>query len=118
MNKQIILNFVVTMIIAVILSLTLPWWSVMVAGFVSALFFNLKRAATFVVPFLAIFCFWAIYAFIISSANDFTLAKKIAILLPLGGNPYALILVTGLVGGFAAGVAAIFGNMLGSLVRK
>ncbi|WP_040279058.1 hypothetical protein [Psychroserpens damuponensis] len=118
MSKTNSINFVVTIIIAAILSQFLPWWSVMVAGFVSALFFNLKRAATFFVPFLAIFCFWSIYAFIMSSANDFTLAKKIAVLLPLGGNPYVLILVTGLIGGFAAGIAAIFGNILGSLVRK
>ena len=118
MNKQNSLNFVVTIIIAAILSLSLPWWSVMVAGFVSALFFSLKKAAVFFMPFLAIFCFWAIYAFIVSSANDFTLAKKIAVLLPLGGNPYILILVTGLVGGFATGVAAVFGNNLGGLVRR
>jgi hypothetical protein len=90
----------------------------MVAGFVSALFFSLKKAAVFFVPFLAVFCFWAIYAFIVSSANDFTLAKKIAVLLPLGGNPYVLILVTGLVGGLASGVAAVFGKQLVGLVRK
>ncbi|WP_047546555.1 hypothetical protein [Psychroserpens sp. Hel_I_66] len=116
--KQHIINFVVTIIIALILSQFLPWWSVMVAGFVSALFFRLKRAAIFLVPFLAIFCFWAVYAFIMSSGNDFTLAKKIAVLLPLGGNPYLLILVTGLVGGISAGVAGMFGNVLGVLVRK
>jgi hypothetical protein len=103
---------------ALLLSLYLPWWSVMVAGFVSALFFSLKKAAVFFVPFLAVFCFWAIYAFIVSSANDFTLAKKIAVLLPLGGNPYVLILVTGLVGGLASGVAAVFGKQLVGLVRK
>lgn len=116
--KTNIINFVVTIIIALILSQFLPWWSVMVAGFVSALFFSLKRAAVFFVPFLAIFCFWSIYAFVISSANDFTLAKKIAVLLPLDGNPYVLILVTGLVGGLAAGVAALFGKQLAGLVRK
>jgi hypothetical protein len=115
--KNNIINFVVTIIIAVILSQFLPWWSVMVAGFVSALFFSLKRAAVFFVPFLAIFCFWAVYAVMVSSSNDFTLAKKIAVLLPLGGNAYLLILVTGLVGGLAAGVAAVFGKQLGGLVR-
>ncbi|TXE16414.1 hypothetical protein ES692_12860 [Psychroserpens burtonensis] len=116
--KTNIINFVITIILAVLLSLYLPWWSVMVAGFVSALFFSLKKAAVFFVPFLAVFCFWAIYAFIVSSANDFTLAKKIAVLLPLGGNPHVLILVTGLVGGLASGVAAVFGKQLVGLVRK
>jgi len=116
--KTNILNFVITIVLAVLLSQFMPWWSVMVAGFVSALFFSLKKAAVFFVPFLAIFCFWVIYAFWISSANDFTLAKKIAVLLPLGGNPYVLILMTGLIGGLATGVAAVFGKQLGGLVRK
>lgn len=104
------INFIVTILIALILSQFLPWWHVMVAGFVTALFFSLKKVAVFVVPFFAIFLFWSIYAFVIGSGNDFILAKKIAILLPLSGNPYALILVTGIVGGLAAGIAALLGK--------
>lgn len=69
-------------------------------------------------PFLAIFLFWSVFAFIVSSANDFTLAKKIAVLLPLGGNPYILILVTGIVGGLAAGIAALLGKQCSVMVRK
>lgn len=117
MSKPNLINFLVTVILALILSQFLPWWSVMVAGFVSALFFSLKKAAVFIVPFLAIFLFWVVYAFMMSSRNDFTLAKKIAVLLPLGGNPYILILVTGVVGGLAAGVAAFLGKQCSVLVK-
>ena len=90
----------------------------MVAGFISALFFTLKKAAVFFVPLLAVFIYFVIYAYMLSSVNNFILAKKIAILLPLGGNPYMLILVTGLIGGIAAGVAAMFGKQLAGLVKK
>ncbi|MBR9914642.1 MAG: hypothetical protein GYB32_07425 [Algicola sp.] len=117
MKKTIVINFLVTILVAFILSQFLPWWSVMVAGFVSSLFFSLKRLSVFLVPFVAIFLFWSIYAFIVSVNNDFTLAKKIAVLLPLHGNPYLLILVTGLIGGMAAGVSALFGKQCSSLVR-
>ncbi|MGB3606610.1 MAG: hypothetical protein WA775_08690 [Psychroserpens sp.] len=112
------INFVVTIILAFILSQFLPWWSIMVAGFVSALFFSLNKVAVFMVPFLAIFCFWAIYAFIMGNTNDFILAKKIAVLLPLGGNPYVLILVTGVVGALAAGVSGLLGKQCASLVKS
>lgn len=112
------INFITTIIIALILSQFLPWWSVMVAGFVSALFFSLKKSAVFFVPFLAILMFWSIYAFIISSNNDFILAKKIAVLFSLGDNPYILILITGIVGGLAAGVAALLGKQCNMLVDK
>lgn len=90
----------------------------MVAGFVSSLFFSLKKASVFFVPFLAIFLFWVIYAVIAASGNDFTLSKKVAELLPLGGNEYLLVLVTGVVGGLAAGVAALLGKQLSLMVKK
>lgn len=109
MNKNII-NFIVTIIVALALSQFLPWWSVMLASFITAIRFSLKRSAVFFVPFLAISLFWIMYAFWLSSANDYLLANKIAILLPLQGNPYLLILVTGLVGGLSAGIAAVFGK--------
>jgi len=117
MNKNSI-NFIATIILAILLSLFLPWWSVMTAALTTALFIPLKRAAVFFVPFLAILLFWAVYSFVLSTGNDYTLAKRIAILLPLGGNPYILMLVTGSVGGIAAGIAAVFGKQLSLTVKK
>jgi len=111
-------NFIITLILSIILSLFLPWWSVMIAALTTAIFIPIKRSAVFFVPFLAILLFWTMYSFILSSSNDYTLAKRIAILLPLGGNPFALMLVTGIVGGFAAGVTAIFGKQLRLVFKK
>ncbi len=112
------LNFIITIIVAIILSQFLPWWSVMIAGYVTALFFSLKRVAVFLVPFMAIFLFWVVYAFWLGNSNNFILAKKIAILLPLQGNAYFLLLLTGIVGGLAAGVAALFGKQCSLLVKR
>lgn len=117
MSKNII-NFIATIILAILLSIFLPWWSVMTAALTTALFVPLKKAAVFFVPFLAILLFWIVYSYLLSSGNDFTLAKRIAILLPLGGDPYVLMLVTGVVGGLAAGIAAIFGKQLSLMVKK
>jgi hypothetical protein len=74
--------------------------------------------APFFIPFLAIFGFWLAYTFMLSSNNDFTLASKIAVLLPLGGNAYILIAVTAAIGGLAAGVAGIFGKQCTLLLKK
>ena len=117
MSKN-LLNFIATILIAYVLSLFLPWWSVMTAALATALFIPLKKAAVFFVPFLAILLFWFVYSYIMSSGNDFTLAKRIAVLLPLGGNPYLLMLVTGIVGGLAAGISAIFGKQLSLLLKN
>lgn len=106
------INFIVTIVLAFVLSLFLPWWSVMTATLITALFIPLKKSAVFFVPFLAILLFWTVYSYVLSNNNDFILAKRIAVLLPLAGNPYVLMLVTGIVGGLAAGIAAIFGKQL------
>ncbi|WP_111683596.1 hypothetical protein [Winogradskyella tangerina] len=113
-----ITNFTATIILAVILSLFLPWWSVMTAALATSLFIPLKKTAVFFVPFLAILVFWAGHSFVLSSANDFILAKQISQLLKIGGNPYLLILITGVIGGLAAGIAAIFGKQLTLLNSK
>lgn len=117
MNKN-ILNLISTFVLAFVFSFFMPWWSVMVAAFFTALIFPLKGASVFFMPFLAIFSLWLVYTFMLSSNNDFTLAKKIAVLLPLGGNAYTLILVTSIIGGFAAGVAGIFGRQTRALQKK
>lgn len=111
MNKNSI-NFIVTLVIAIVLSQFLPWWSIMIASFISSLLITLKKTAVFFVPFLAVALFWMVYSFMLSSSNDFIMAKKIAVLLPLQGNPYLLILVTGLIGGIVAGIAGILANQL------
>ncbi len=116
--KKTLINFIVTLLIAIILSQFLPWWHVMVAGFVSALFFSLSRTAVFYIPFLAIFLFWIVYAFWLSNANDFILVQKIAVLLPLGGSSILLLLITGLIGGLAAGVSALLGKQCSLLIKR
>ena len=113
-----ILNFLTTLVLALIASLFMPWWSVMLAAFLAAVFFSLKGASVFFIPFLAIFIYWMVYAFLLSNANDFILAKKIAVLLPLGGNAYVLILVSAAIGGVAAGVAGVFGKQSKDLLKK
>jgi len=118
MMRKNILNFIITIVLGAVLSELLPWWSVMVAGFLSGLFVPLKKLAIFLIPFLAITLFWVVYAYSLGSSNDFILAKKIAVLFPLEGNVNLLLLITGIVGGIAAGVSAILGNQFGKLFRK
>ncbi len=117
MSKN-ILNFIVTITSALILSQFMPWWSVMLASFLTALLVSLKRSAVFFVPFMAIAILWMTHSFWLGNANDFILAKKIANLLPLGGNAYLLILVTGIIGGLSAGISGVLGKQCSQLLKK
>jgi len=113
-----VLNFIGTVILAYALSFVLGWPAVMVAAILTAIVFPLRKSAVFFVPFLAVFLSWLLQSFLLSSGNDFILAKRIALLLPLGGNPHVLILVSALIGGIAAGIVAIFGKQLQLLFKK
>ncbi len=113
-----ILNFIATLVLAIVFSFFLPWWSIMLAAFITATLLSIKGVAVFFIPFVAIFVFWVSYSFILSNTNDFTLAKKIAILLPLDGNAYLLLIITGIVGGLASGIAGIFGKQCKTLIKK
>ncbi|MDT0557898.1 hypothetical protein RM697_04530 [Ichthyenterobacterium sp. W332] len=117
MNKN-ITNFILTILLAIILAQFLPWWSIMLAAFLSALLVQLKKTSVFFIPFLAIALLWIVHSFWLGNANDFVLAKKISTLLTLGGNPYVLILVTGIIGGLAAGVAGVFGKQASLLFKN
>ncbi len=117
MSKN-ILNLVGTFVLSLVLSLFLPWWSIMLAAFITGIVISLKKAAVFFIPFVAVFLYWAIYCYVLSSANDFILAKKISELLTIGGNPYLLILVTGLIGGIAAGLSGILGKQVSIIIKS
>jgi len=117
MNKN-AKNFTLTITLAALLSLVLPWWSIMLSALLSSMLISLKKVAVFFTPFFAIFLFWGIYSFLLSSINDFILAKKISKLLQLGGNPYLLILVTGIIGGIAAGISGVLGKQLVSFSKN
>lgn len=111
-------NFILTIFLGLVLSLFLPWWAIMVAAFLSGAIVRLRNVAAFFVPFSAIALLWIVNAWLLSGTNDFTLAKKIAVLLPLGGNVALLLLVTGIIGGLAAGIAGLFGNQCRAMLAK
>ena len=111
-------SFTLSLLLAIILSQFLPWWSVMLATFISGFSISLKKTSIFFIPFSSIAVFWMGYAWYLGSSNDFILAKKIAILLPLNGNSIILILITGIVGGISAGISGFFGTECRKLFKK
>lgn len=111
-----LINILLTIVIAFILGLFLPWWSVMVTGLIMGAIIGLKKASSFFVPFFAITLLWIVNAWFLAQPNDFTLTKKIAVLLPLEGNTFLLFLITGIIGGIAAGIAGVFGNQYKQLI--
>jgi len=106
---------ILTALLAFIIGLFLPWWwGFALIAFVVALLIHQKAVKAFFSGFFGLLILWGGLAWWIDMKNGGLLAKKIATLLPLGGNHLLLVLVTGIVGGLVAGFAAMSGSYLRS----
>ncbi len=113
-----VIAFVLTAALSLIAPVYLPWYSIAFAAFIVALFIPQKPLKAFLTAFLAVFLLWGIYAFIKDAQNGSLLSVKIARLMKLGENSFALIAITGFIGGLVAGLAGLTGSLLRSTFRK
>ncbi|MGB3006185.1 MAG: hypothetical protein WBC06_06735 [Chitinophagaceae bacterium] len=108
---------ILTGLLAFISGLFFPWWAISITSLLVALIVHQKAGKAFLSGFLGLFLLWAGLATWIDIKNNGILSKKIASVLPLGGNALLLILVTGLIGGLVAGFAAMSGSYLRSSTK-
>ena len=94
------------------------WWFFAVIAFVVALLVHQKAGKAFASGFLGLFLLWGGLAYWIDVKNESILSSKIAELLPLDGSSFLLVVVTGLIGGIVAGLAALSGSYLRSSNQK
>src|SRR5574338_639086 len=114
---KLIVAIILTALLAFIGGIYMQWWSLALAAFFIALLIPQKAGKAFLSGFLGVFILWAALAWRINMKNESILAKKIATVLPLGGNEYVLILVTAFIGGVVGGFAAMSGSYLRSSDR-
>jgi hypothetical protein len=103
---------ILTAILAFISGLFLPWWGMAITSLLVAVLVHQKAGKAFLSGLLGVYLLWAGLAWWIDMKNNGILSKKIATILPLGGNTILLIGVTGLIGGLIAGFAAMSGSFL------
>lgn len=107
---KLLLTTILIALLAFILGLFLPWWSIAIVAFLVPLLLQPSIGTGFLSGFLGIFLLWAVVAFWIDQKNNSILSHKIAQLFPLGGSAILLILVTAFVGGLVGGFAAMAGS--------
>lgn len=106
-----LLKWLLFVVIALILQLFLPWWSIAVAGFIYGIWIRQKPGWAFLGGFLGIFLLWGILAAYITWVNDGILADRLASLFSLPQG-WMAVLATALTGGLVGGVSAVTGNLL------
>ena len=105
---------ILTALLSFISGLFLPWWGIAIAALLTAVLVHQNAGKAFLAGFLGVLLLWAGLAWWIDIKNDGVLSKKIASVLPLEGSALLLILVTGIIGGLVAGIAAMSGSYLRS----
>jgi hypothetical protein len=109
---------ILTALLAFISGLFLPWWGIAITSLLVAALVHQKAGWAYLSGFTGLLLLWGGLAFWINTQNDGVLSKKIAQVLPLGGNSLYLILATGVVGGLVAGFAALTGSYLRATAKN
>lgn len=109
-----IASIIVTALVSYAAGFFFPWWSIAIVAFLVSALIPQKPFIAFLSGFLALFLLWGGLALCMDIKNEHILAAKIAEILFKTSSGTLLILVTGLVGGLVAGLAAL----TGSFVRK
>jgi hypothetical protein len=91
-------------------ALFFPWWIIAITSFIIAVFIHQRPLAAYAAGFSGIFTLWGAHAFIIDIQNHSLLSTKVAQILPVGGSPINLILITATIGGTVSGFAALTGS--------
>jgi apolipoprotein N-acyltransferase len=111
-TMKFIISFLLTALLAFAFSLFLPWWSIAIAAFLVAALIPQRPGKAFLTGFAALFVFWGLLSFWISSKNEHLLAHKVSQLILNMDNPVMLVLATALIGALVAGFAALAGSYL------
>lgn len=112
-----LISIIVCAVLAFVLELFFPWWSVAIAAFVVAFVFQLTNGKAFMVGFLGVFLLWLIVALVASHANENILANRMAQLFHLP-NAIIFILVAAIIGGVLGGMAAWSGAVIRRLIAE
>ncbi len=107
-----------TLLLAFISGLFLPWWGMAITSLLIAVLVHQKAGKAFLAGFLGVFLLWAGLAWWIDMKNNSVLSAKVATILPLGGSNFAIIIVTGIIGGLVAGFGAMTGSYLRATPKK
>ncbi|MFO7845639.1 MAG: hypothetical protein R6V27_03685 [Balneolaceae bacterium] len=109
-------NFFVLFISFWIVTLFLPWWSLVIpAVFLGAVFFQSSLRA-FTLGFLSLAAAWLFQVMYVDILNDSILSSRIADMTGLGQS-WMIIGTTVLLGGLLGGTGTLFGSQIRAVLR-
>ncbi len=114
---QFLVQVVATALLSYLAEIYLPWWIIVVCAAVVTLVVPTTRVVSFLGGMVAVGLLWMGMATYTDISTQSILTVKVAPLLGLP-HPTLLILLTGLTGGFVAGLGALSGCMVRQMVEQ
>lgn len=116
------MKFIVAILLTALLTfafgLYLPWWSMVIASFLVALFIYQKPGWAFLSGFLAGAILWGVMAAVISGNNDGIMAGKMSELILKKHSPGLLMVLTALLAALPSGAAALSASLLKGIIAR
>lgn len=111
---KLIVSIIIAALLAYVLGLftSLPWWSFAISTFVVSLLITQSSGKSFLTGFLAIFILWTLLAWTKDLQNEHILSTKVAQIFSLGNAYWAILLITGIIGGLVGGFSALSASYL------
>lgn len=100
-----------TALMSFAMALFYPWWTIVLASFITSLIIHQSPAKSFLSGFTALSALWCFHALYVDVQNAQLLSSKIAALFKVGSGS-ALIIITSLIGGISGGLGAITGSFI------
>jgi len=112
-----ILKVILIAALGYIAELFLPWWAVVLSGFVIGTLIPTSGFNSFLSGFLGIGMLWLIFAFALHNNSDGILTTMVSQIFQLG-QPAFILVICALVGGLAGGLGALSGSQFYRLFAK
>ncbi|MCB2409283.1 hypothetical protein [Hymenobacter lucidus] len=101
--------FLAILVLSAAVQFFLPWWVITPLCFAAAFVLQRHGGRAFLAGFNGVGIGWFGLAAWWNIENEGLLAHRVAQLLPLGGNSWALVVVAAVLGGLVGGLAALAG---------
>jgi hypothetical protein len=116
-KTTVLAKIVILVLVAAGIQLFLPWWSIALAAIAVEFLGKNRPLWSFYAGFYGISTLWICYAFFMDYRNSHILSHRMVKMFMLPDIPILIIILTGLLGGFVGGLAAISANYFKSLFQ-
>ena len=115
---RLILRILLIAAISFFASSILPWWNIVLVGFIVAAMIPGNGFSCFLSGFLGGGILWLGYAWKVDTETDSIMSTKIVELIPMVNDVTSLLIVSAVIGGFAAGFGMLSGNSFRKIFMK